>query len=67
VVIYSECIILSKRVAYNVFGLGEGGGFYHLGSAEINAESASWRMINLRRGGLWSTEPPLLPIENQRS
>jgi hypothetical protein len=52
-------IVWSYNIAYNVLQLCEGGGFYHLGSAEINAESASWRMINLRRGGLRSTVPML--------
>jgi hypothetical protein len=45
--------------------LAMGGDFYLLGLAEMDAENQT--LINLRRGGLRSTEPPLLPIENQRS
>jgi hypothetical protein len=32
-----QYVICRYSLAYNVFGLGEGGGFHHLGSAEIDA------------------------------
>jgi len=64
IIIYNLYTFFSLlKLAHNVFGLGEGGDFHHP-PRRIDAENQNFDEPQMC---LRSTEPPLLPIENQRS